>query len=451
MRTALSAIALFAVASTVHADDRSLRPNIVFVIVDDIRWDAFGCMGHPWVKTPNVDRLAREGARFTNLFDTIPLCSPARASFLTGRYPHANGVKDNGNNNALSHKLVTWPRLLRDSGYETAFIGKWHMGNDDAPRPGFDRWVSFKGQGIYMNPPLNIDGKSEKVDGYITDLLDKYAVDFIKQPHDKPFVVYLAHKAVHSPFTPAERHKNLYSNEPFTPPASAADDRAGKPALSAALKPAPANRPGRQPGEGPMRNQLRCLAAVDEGIGDILKALEETHQLENTVVAFTSDNGYFWGEHGGLGDKRWAHEESVRLPLMMRYPKLIKAGTVVSAMTLNIDFAPTTLQLAGAPVPSDMQGKSMLPLLRGDASNARTAILMEYFKERQYPHPTWRAVRTERWKYIHYPGHDAWDELYDLRTDSHELKNLINDPESKKPLKQMREELDRQWNATGGP
>ena len=185
------------------------RPNIVFVIVDDIRWDAFGCMGHPWVKTPNVDRLARDGALFKNFFDSIPLCSPARSGFLTGRFAHATGVTTNGNNNALSHKLVTWPRLLHDAGYETACVGKWHMGNDDTPRPGFDRWVSFKGQGVYLNPALNIDGKAEKVDGYITDLLNRYAIEFIKTPRPKPFALYLAHKAVHGPFTPADRHKGL--------------------------------------------------------------------------------------------------------------------------------------------------------------------------------------------------------------------------------------------------
>jgi N-acetylglucosamine-6-sulfatase len=426
------------------------QPNIVFVIVDDIRWDAFGCMGHPWVKTPNVDRLAREGALFKNFFDTIPLCSPARASFLTGRYPHANGVKDNTNNNAISHKLVTWPGLLHVAGYETAFVGKWHMGNDDAPRPGFDRWVSFKGQGVYLDPVLNIDGKSQRVNGYITDLLDGYAVDFVRKKHDKPFVLYLAHKAVHGPFTPAARHQAFYTDDPFTLAVSSNDDRAGKPAVTSTLKPAAANRPARQPGEGVMRNQLRCLTAVDEGLGDILKALADIGQLDNTVVAFTSDNGYFWGEHGGLGDKRWAYEESVRLPLMMRYPKLIKPGTLVNALTLNIDVAPTMLEVAGAPIPTDIQGRSMVPLLRGESSGARSAILMEYFKEQQYPHPTWRAVRTNGWKYIHYPNHDDWDELYDLQVDPHELKNRVNDPTAQKSLMELREELDRQWKATGG-
>ncbi|HEY1380281.1 MAG TPA: sulfatase [Gemmataceae bacterium] len=441
-----SILVLLLIALPARAAD---RPNIVFVLVDDIRWDAFGCMGHPWVKTPNVDRLAREGARFTNFFDTIPLCAPARASFLTGRCCHANGVTDNTNHNALSHRLVTWPRLLHDAGYETAFLGKWHMGNDDTPRPGFDRWVSFKGQGQYKDPPLNIDGKPQKVDGYITDLLDTYAVEFIKKPHTKPFVLYLPHKAVHGPFTPAERHKDLYTREPFTPPASATDDLSGKPAL-AKMRPNPPRRAGAKPGEGVMRQQLRCLASIDEGLGDILKALEDTGQLDNTLVMFTSDNGYFWGEHGGLGDKRWAYDESIRLPLMVRYPKLIKPGTTIDALTLNIDVAPTMLDLAGVPAPANVHGKSLLLLLRGETAGWRTAILTEYFKDGNYPHPPWRCVRTDRWKYIRYTDESGWDELYDLKADPHEMKNVIKEQSAQAALAELRADLDRQWKATEG-
>jgi N-acetylglucosamine-6-sulfatase len=457
--TALVAVAVIAGRTPAADAPGSPRPNIVFVLVDDIRWDAFGCMGHPWVKTPNIDRVAREGALFKNFFVSIPLCAPSRSSFLTGRYAHATGVTTNGNHNALSHQLVTWPRLLHDAGYETAYVGKWHMGNDDTPRPGFDRWVSFKGQGVYPNPNLNIDGQPEKVDGYVTDLLDKYAVEFVRKPHDKPFALYLAHKAVHGPFTPAERHKDLYANEPFTPSASANDTREGKPAITqnrprpgaAAKAKAKAPPAGRHPGEGVMRSQLRCLAAIDDGLGDILKALEETKQLDNTLIAFTSDNGYFWGEHGGLGDKRWAYEESIRLPLFVRYPKLIKPGTTIDALTLNIDIAPSFLELAGAAVPKDVQGKSLLPLFRGDTSGWRKAFLTEYFQEGMYPQvPTWRAVRTDRWKYIHYPDNASWDELYDLRADPHEMKNLIHEESAQATLKELRAELDRLWKETDG-
>jgi arylsulfatase A-like enzyme len=205
------------------------RPNVVFILVDDLRWDELGCTGHPFASTPNVDRLAREGANFRNAFASTPLCSPSRAAFLTGAYSHTNGVIDNVARDALS-RLVTWPRLLQDAGYRTAFMGKWHMGNDDSPRPGFDRWVSFRGQGVYNNPPLNVDGRSRSSEGYITDILTNYAVEFIRQSRAQPFCLYVAHKAIHpntqqrddgsrvdptqsdapEAFIPADRHKNLY-------------------------------------------------------------------------------------------------------------------------------------------------------------------------------------------------------------------------------------------------
>ena len=178
---------IVALVCTAQSDRQQQRPpNIVFILVDDLRWDDFGAAGHPFVKTPNIDRIAGEGARFRNAFITDPLCSPSRASFLTGQYPHTHGITDNVNRSAASHQLITFPFLLRQSGYTTAFIGKWHMGNDDSRRPGFDRWISFKGQGTYVDPEINDDGKDVKPNGYITDLLTGYAVEFIKRPHDKP-------------------------------------------------------------------------------------------------------------------------------------------------------------------------------------------------------------------------------------------------------------------------
>src|ERR1043166_5929515 len=177
-----------------RAAEAPTRPNIIFILVDDLRWDALGCMGHPFVKTPNIDRIATEGALFKNFFVSIPLCSPSRGSFLTGQYAHTHGVTDNGDHAALSHKLITFPRLLHDAGYETAYVGKWHMGNDDSPRPGFDRWVSFKGQGAYEDPSINVDGTASKVTGYMTDILNEHALNFVKAEHKKPFALYLAHK-----------------------------------------------------------------------------------------------------------------------------------------------------------------------------------------------------------------------------------------------------------------
>ncbi|MCA1684255.1 MAG: sulfatase, partial [Actinobacteria bacterium] len=376
------------------------------------------------------------------------LCSPSRASFLTGRYAHATGVTTNADHSALSHKLVTFPKLLHDAGYATAYVGKWHMGTDDSPRPGFDRWVSFRGQGVYADPPLNVDGQAVKARGYMTDVLNKYAVEFVKsQKGEKPFCLYLAHKAVHGPFTPAERHKDLYAADRYPPPASAGDDRSGKPALrenAATEAPKKPKQPGGPKGDFPlMRNQLRCLAAIDEGVGDLLAALAETKQLDNTLFVFTSDNGYFWGEHGGLGDKRWAYEESIRIPLVARYPKRAKAGTAVPQLVLNVDLCPTALDLAGVKVPADVHGRSLVPLLKGEAAGWRTAVLTEYFHEKNFPRtPTWQSARTDRWKYVRYPGRPEWDELYDLRADPAERTNRAGDESAGAALKDLRAELD---------
>jgi len=430
------------------------RPNIVFILVDDLRWDALGSMGHPFVKTPNIDRIARQGALFANYFVTTPLCSPSRASILTGRYVHAHGVTGNGNNNELSHKLVTFPRLLHDSGYETAYVGKWHMGTDDMPRPGFDRWVSFRGQGVYVDPEVNIDGKSGRVTGYMTDILNQHALDFVKRARQKPFALYLAHKAVHGPFTPAERHQDWYANDPIARRPNCNDTLEGRPALTrevpaeaarkqAAKKQAAKKQQAVSSGEQLIRNQLRALMAVEDGVGMIFKALEETGQLDNTMLVFTSDNGYFWGEHK-LGDKRWSYEESIRDPLLVRYPKLIKAGTRIEQDALNIDLAPTFLELGGVRPPKQMQGRSLLPLLKGGAADWRRSFLTEYFAEEQNPRtPTWQGVRTPRWKFTHYPELQGMDELYDLQADPYEMKNLINDPAAAQALSQMKDELQR--------
>lgn len=441
----LAVAALACNAPAVPAAEPANRPNIVFIYTDDQRWDALGCMGHPFLQTPHIDRLAREGALFRNAFVTTPLCSPSRASFLTGQYVHTHGVKGNRDNAALSRQLVTFPRVLQGAGYETAYIGKWHMGNDDAPRPGFDRWVSFKGQGVYNDPPLNVDGKVVKATGYMTDLLTDYAVEFIRKERTKPFCLCLGHKAVHGPFTPAARHKTLYADQAITRAPNAQDTLEGKPALTRKLANSkqPVPRPGGGSGDELIRSQLRGLVAVDEGVGRLLQALTETKQLDNTLVIYTSDNGYFWGEHG-LGDKRAAYEESIRIPLLMRYPKLIKAGTTIDGMVLNIDVAPTVCAVAGVPAPKSMEGLSLVPLLQGHTAGWRPAILTEYFAEVMYPRiPTWQAVRTPRWKYIHYPELEGMDELYDLQADPHEMKNLIKDPAAQPALRELRQELAR--------
>ena len=368
------------------------------------------------------------------------------ASYLTGRYVRSHKVLGNGDNAALSHQLVTWPRLLHDAGYETGYAGKWHMGMDDSPRPGFDRWVSFRGQGVYNDPPLNVDGRRIQATGYITDLLTDYSVEFLKKPRSKPFVMYLAHKAVHGPFTPAERHKSLFSSETIVRTANAKDNLDGKPVMHRLIDGAPAvSKDAIGSPDELIRNQLRCLTAIDEGVGRIWKALEETKQLDNTFLVFTSDNGYFWGDHH-LGDKRWAYEESIRIPMFMRYPKRIKAGSKIGQMVMNVDMAPTMLELAGVSAPAEVQGRSIVPLFKGSVKNWRTSFLSEYFEEPQQKRtPSWQAMRNDQWKYIRYTELEGMDELYDIRKDNGELKNLIHDAPS--ALAALKKDLDK-YNQT---
>jgi len=427
----------------------SARPNFVFVLVDDLRWDALGCTGLSWMKSPHIDRIAREGITFRNAFVTTPLCSPARASFLTGHYVHHHGVRGNSDNNALSHKLVTFPALLAKAGYDTAYVGKWHMGNDDSPRPGFRRWVSFKGQGVYNNPPLNIDGKQVAAQGYMSDLLSDHAAAFLREKRSAPFCLYLAHKAIHGPFEPAERHKDLYKTEPLPERPNRDYDRAGKTALTRPVQDIPKKAsPANRRHEDIARDQLRCMASVDDGVGKLFQALEETGQLDNTVFIFTSDNGYFWGEHG-LGDKRWAYEESIRIPLLVRYPKLVRPGAKSDALALNIDIAPTCLHLAGVEVPKGMHGRSLKEPLRGNRRTWRTSFATEYLAERNYPRtPTWNAIRTARYKYIRYPELPDAAEMYDLQTDPYEKKNIAASPAVKATRDRLARELDRILTAT---
>ncbi len=440
----------------------SPRPNIVFILIDDVRWDELGCTGHPFIKTPNIDRIAKEGAMFRNAFMTTPLCSPSRASFLTGQYAHTHGITDNVDRSAASHKLISFPLLLHQSGYETAFIGKWHMGNDDKPRPGFDRWVSFKGQGTYLDPEINEDGKPVKPSGYITDILNGYAVEYINRRHDKPFLIYLAHKAIHpevtqnddgsvnlsnaETFIPAERHKSLYAGKtiPHRPNYKRAPE--DKPALRRRIGNLPPLGAATATSDEAIFGRQRSIGAIEDGVGEILKALKQTGQLDNTIIVFTSDNGYFYGEHGLSVERRLAYEESIRMPLLVRYPRIIKAGTKRDEIALNIDLAPTLLSVAGVPVPANIQGRSLVPLLTGEGVKWRDSFLIEYYSDNVFPrivHMGYKAVRTGRWKYIHYLELNGMDEFYDLKTDPYEMKNLIDEPGSGHALAEMKREMER--------
>lgn len=449
----LPSTALMAAAPAAHRP-----PNIIFILNDDQRYDAMGFLD-PALKTPNMDRIAREGVYFPNAFVTTALCSPSRASILTGQYMHNHGIADN--NIKFRQGTFFFPQALQNSGYRTAFIGKWHMGGDsDNPQPGFDHWISFKGQGNYLPDDgkggprhmLNIDGNRVAQKGYITDELNGFALNWLKQQRkDQPFFLYLSHKAVHADFIPAERHKKLYSRDSIKLPASMAET--------------PENYKGKPRWVKDQRNswhgvdfpyhstldvqdyKLRynqTLAAVDEGIGSILDELKKKGMLENTIVVMMGDNGFMFGEHGMI-DKRSAYEESMRVPLIAFGGGMPK-GRVVTDMVANIDIAPTFLALAGVTAPDGVKidGMSYVDQLMGRPHDGlwRNQINYEYYWEYNYPQtPTTFALRGVKYKYIQY--HGVWDteELYDLETDPKEMFNLIANPAYRDVVKQYRSAL----------
>ena len=417
------------------------RPNFVFILTDDQRYDAMSCAGHPFLHTPNMDRIAKEGAHLKNTFVTTSLCSPSRACFLTGKNARSHGIKNN--KTPLGDDTMTFPRALQQAGYETAFIGKWHMGPQDGVRPGFNRWVSFKGQGVYWNPDLNIDGEKVQATGYMTDILTKHAVDWLKKSRNAPFCLYLSHKATHGPFTPPVRYSKLFSDVKVPKPESMDENFTGKPKWLQTRK-----RMTYDDGyQNWVRQYNRTVMGIDDSVGRVLSTLEGLGILDNTVVVFAGDNGYFQGEHG-LGDKRAMYEESIRIPMVMRYPKLVKPGTVVDKMVLNIDLCPTFLDLAGVKLFDGIQGKSIRPLLKGKTTGWRSDFFYEYIDEEPFKIPTTRGVRTERWKYIEYPEADDICELYDLKNDPAEMHNLINDPSKAEVVKDMRKRLERMLTET---
>jgi N-acetylglucosamine-6-sulfatase len=446
-------------------------PNIVFIIADDLRYDLLGCNGHPDAITPNIDRLAQEGVNFNNFFATTPLCSPSRATFLTGLYPHTNRIVNNDSQglDIKSHRLMTFPRILREkANYKTALIGKWHMGFDDSRRPGFDHWISFKGQGQFIDPVVNMNGQQIQTKGYLTDLITDWGVEFLKQEFDQPFCLFLSHEAVHQPFIPASRHESLYKDVKVTIPPVDHEALKGKKALTRKLSNSPnpywfdTRDSSPEPGESRrgrpddmqsvVRDQLRCITAVDEGVGRIVNILKQKGILNNTIVIFTSDQGYLQGEFGLRKDKRWPYDPCLRIPFMMRYPKLIKKNSTNNALMLNTDVAPTLLDLAQVKWHAKFHGESFVPLLKKPQSRWRKSMFFEYFEERVTPRcPRYFAVRTRNWKYIHYPQLDGMDELYDIKSDPGERFNLINRRQTATKLAQLRGELKRLHDETQNP
>jgi len=409
--------------------------NILVVLTDDHRYDALGFMKtQDFGDTPTLDRLAREGTHFRNAFVTTALCSPSRASIFTGLYAHQHKVVDN--NHPIPAGLIFYPQYLQQAGYDTAFIGKWHMGNEgDDPQPGFDHWVSFKGQGTYMPSAngLNVDGRQVPQKGYITDELTDYAIDWIeKRDGKRPWMMHLAHKAVHAEFLPAPRHAGRYDKETFRYPENMKPGVPGRPMWVE-------NQRNSWHGvdyayHGTLdiadyyKRYMETLLAVDEGLARIMDLLEQRGELDDTLILYLGDNGFMFGEHG-LIDKRTAYEESMRIPMLARCPSLFPAGSSVDAVVANIDIAPSMLAAAGLEAPAHMAGSDFLPLAKDPKAPWRNEFLYEYYWERNFPQtPTVHALREERYKYIHFHGIWDLDELYDLAADPQENNNLLAQP-----------------------
>ncbi|PHS11196.1 MAG: acetylglucosamine-6-sulfatase [Blastopirellula sp.] len=442
------------------------RPNVLFILTDDQRYDALSCMGHPHLKTPHIDQLAEEGLLFKNHFCTTSLCSPSRASILSGLYAHTHGVSNNFTE--YPTEMISFPLRLQESGYNTAYIGKWHMGekNDD-PRPGFDYFVTHKGQGKYFDTEFNFNGKGRRiVKGYYTTVVTDMAEKWIsEQKDDKPWMLMLGHKAPHSFYLPEKKYEHVFDDVDIQYPETAFN-----------LEDKPAwfkkrldtwhgiygplfNWREKFPDKSPeaVKDFARMVKAywgtiisVDDSVGRLYEFLEKRGELDNTLVIFTSDNGLLEGEHG-MVDKRTGHEPSIRIPLVVRYPGITKPADarVVEEITATIDFAPTILDICGAKPLKKVHGSSWKRLAEGDTTDWRDSFYYEYNYEFQFPYtPNVRALRTAKWKYIRYPHGDGspdkhMAELYNLKKDPAEDKNLINKPYHAKRVKELRAELDR--------
>ncbi len=441
--------------------------NLIFILSDDHRYDFMSFMKQAptFLETPNLDRMATNGAHVVNAFVSTSLCSPSRASILTGQYMHHHHVVDNQRPEPPDIRF--FPEYLQSAGYETAFIGKWHMGHDlDEARKGFDHWASFRGQGEYFNPTININGQRRQFEGYNTDVLTDLALDWLTNRHAKPFFLYLSFKAVHYPFAPAPRHRGRYAQAPIPYPetmANTEENYASQPRWVRerrygihGIDHMETGRLDHDPVpsfDDLYRRYCETIHGLDENLGRLLKCLDQAGLTDSTLIVYMGDNGFALGEHG-FYDKRDAFEVSIRVPLLAYAPGLIRPGTRVLQMVQNIDIAPTLLDAArikppaGAPA---MDGRSFWPLLRGREVPWRDHILYEYYWEWNFPAtPTVFAIRTDRYKYIYYQG--LWDRngFYDLQTDSLERHNLIDVPAFQDNVLRLRKQLFDELEASGG-
>jgi arylsulfatase A-like enzyme len=447
-------------------------PNVLFLLTDDQRWDALGLAGHKHLKTPNIDRLGQEGVYFKNAFCTTSLCSPSRASILSGLYAHAHGVTNNFVEYPSSMK--SFPVVLQSIGYETAYIGKWHMGEEnDEPRPGFDWFVTHKGQGKYFDTEFNINGKKrEVVPGYYTHVVTDMAEQWLARERDsKPWCLMIGHKAPHSFYLPEPKYEKSFSNVhiPYPETAFMLDD---KPAWIQARqstwhgiygplfewrKKFPDNSPEAvKDFEAMTRAYLGTILSVDDSVGRLYELLKKRGELDNTIIVFMSDNGILNGEHG-MVDKRTAHEPSIRILQIVRFPGLVAKNQpkVIEDQVLTVDMAPSLLELCQAPRLENSHGKSWKKLVQAGDDQWRKSFLYHYNYEKQFPYtPNVRAVRTNTWKYSHSPHGDGqadrhMAELYNIEFDPEERHNLIGNPKYAEVLKSMKAELVSVMSSVG--
>jgi len=433
------------------------RPNILFIMTDDHAAHALSCYGSRINKTPNLDRIAAGGMRFDNCFVTNALCGPSRATLLTGQYSHIHGYKINAGR--FDGSRQTFPKLLQQAGYHTAIIGKWHLNSDPT---GFDHWCILPGQGVYVNPGFIDNGKRRTIEGYVTDIITDLAIEHLKaRDKSKPFCLLYHHKAPHRAWNPAPRHASLYEDADIPLPETFDDDYSHRGRAAREQEMTVEKHLGRSDLKadppaglsGPelkkwkyqryIKDYLRCVAGVDENIGRMLDFLDKEGLTDDTVVIYTSDNGFFLGDHGWY-DKRFMYEHSLRVPFIVRYPPLVKAGSVSREIVINCDWAPTLLDCAGVAVPPEMQGRSLRPLLAGQTpADWRKSMYYHYYEFPQphhvYPH---YGVRTQRHKLIHFYTLNEW-ELFDLEKDPNEMRSVYDDPAYATVREELKAELQR--------
>lgn len=439
MKRLLPILAVLLVSSAPADEPR--RPNVLLIISDDHRHDALGVVqrdlgkkaNYPFFETPSLDRLAAGGVRFRNAFVTHALCSPSRATVLTGLHSNQHGITHNARPFTSTD---TWPALLGKNGWVTAYFGKWHMGAQ-RERPGFEDVATFVDQGVYENCPFVVDGKDTPTKGWVDDVTTDYAIDFIREHKDAPFAMVVGYKTPHDKRTPPPRLAGKWQDQEFAEPESFNDVAPWR----------KANPPKPWDPKNPDRlAYFQTLAGMDENIGRLLDTLDAEGLADDTLVIYLGDNGYYLGEHG-LGDKRTAYEESIRIPMILRYPRWLPDPQVRDELVLNLDLAATILDFCGIEPAWQQSGQSMVPLLVAEPGKVpwRESFLYQNYEDPAYPKVTFDlfAVRDRTHKYVEVPGHPEWNQLFDLERDPKEMRNLVAHPESKDLLAKMRAEMQK--------